>query len=94
MSGMEKLEHTGDVSKAERCLAMSHPSTNEKKTWLLWNLAKIKCLGVLVGAPEAQSGYQDISKGVFRGGAVFKCRTDADNTCEEVPFDRTGNFQV
>lgn len=43
---------------------------------------------VLVGAPEAQSRFQEIS----RGGAVFKCRTDQDYSCEEVPFDKRGNF--
>ncbi|CAH0555707.1 unnamed protein product [Brassicogethes aeneus] len=43
---------------------------------------------VLVGAPEQQSVFQ---RDVERGGAVFKCRSDADNMCEEIPFDQTGN---
>ncbi|KAL1494758.1 hypothetical protein ABEB36_010304 [Hypothenemus hampei] len=44
---------------------------------------------VLVGAPSAQSQYQ-ISK-VDRGGAVYKCRPDGDDECQEIPFDRDGN---
>ncbi|XP_066258052.1 integrin alpha-PS2 [Euwallacea similis] len=44
---------------------------------------------VLVGAPEAQSQYQPSS--VRLGGVVYKCRTDSDDTCQEIPFDRDGN---
>ncbi|XP_023310590.1 integrin alpha-PS2 isoform X3 [Anoplophora glabripennis] len=40
---------------------------------------------VLVGAPEARSSYHDPR---FRGGAVYRCRTDADDVCQEIPFSR------
>lgn len=43
---------------------------------------------VLVGAPEAQSRNQPST--VRQGGAVFKCRIDGDDSCEEVPFDKDG----
>lgn len=42
---------------------------------------------LLVGAPEAQSRIQPIQK----SGVVFKCPIDRDNSCEEIPFDRSGS---
>ncbi|KAL0268025.1 UNVERIFIED_CONTAM: hypothetical protein PYX00_010114 [Menopon gallinae] len=42
---------------------------------------------VLIGAPEAQT----IQPGVDHGGAVYKCDTTADDVCEQIPFDVTGN---
>ncbi|XP_063227924.1 integrin alpha-PS2 isoform X2 [Bacillus rossius redtenbacheri] len=41
---------------------------------------------VMVGAPEAQARSQP---GVRRGGAVFQCRVDREDTCREMIFDRT-----
>ncbi|CAH1154080.1 unnamed protein product [Phaedon cochleariae] len=48
---------------------------------------------VLVGAPEAQSIFQDRTRrgAIKRGGAVYKCRSDSDDVCQEVPFDTSGN---
>jgi len=46
------------------------------------------CSRVLVGAPEAQSRNQPST--VRQGGAVFKCRIDGDDSCEEIPFDKDG----
>ncbi|CAG9831912.1 unnamed protein product [Diabrotica balteata] len=43
---------------------------------------------VLVGAPEGQSRYQDPGI-VQRGGTVYKCRSDSDSVCDQIPFDRT-----
>ncbi|XP_019873902.1 integrin alpha-PS2 isoform X2 [Aethina tumida] len=43
---------------------------------------------ILVGAPEYQSAYQP---DVINGGAVFKCRTGENDSCEEIPFDTEGN---
>ncbi|XP_076465711.1 integrin alpha-8-like isoform X2 [Babylonia areolata] len=42
---------------------------------------------LLVGAPKAQTSQP----GVEKGGAVFRCRTDRVNSCQEIPFDQTGN---
>ncbi|XP_076250512.1 integrin subunit alpha inflated isoform X1 [Rhynchophorus ferrugineus] len=47
---------------------------------------------VLVGAPEARSQYQ--GNKVQRGGAVYKCRPEAEHSCEEIPFDREGNQYI
>ncbi|XP_050304300.1 integrin alpha-PS2 isoform X2 [Anthonomus grandis grandis] len=47
---------------------------------------------VLVGAPQAQSQYQPPE--VREGGAVYKCRIDGDNPCEEIPFDTKGNHRI
>ncbi|KAI5709931.1 hypothetical protein M8J75_004281 [Diaphorina citri] len=44
-------------------------------------------LMVLVGAPEAQT----TQPGVTRGGAVYRCDISRDDSCQEVPFDTTGN---
>ncbi|KAK7477959.1 hypothetical protein BaRGS_00030788, partial [Batillaria attramentaria] len=38
---------------------------------------------LLIGAPRAQTSQP----GVQKGGAVFRCRTDRLNSCQEVPFD-------
>lgn len=38
---------------------------------------------LLVGAPRAQTEQP----GVVRGGAVFRCYTDAADRCEAIPFD-------
>lgn len=46
---------------------------------------------VLVGAPEAQSQFHRPEQ-VDKGGAVYKCRPDADNSCQEIPFDREGKI--
>ncbi|KAK3731729.1 hypothetical protein RRG08_035399 [Elysia crispata] len=45
---------------------------------------------VLIGAPR----YQTSQPRVERGGAVFRCKTDSPNSCQEVPFDNTGNNYV
>ncbi|XP_026679431.1 integrin alpha-PS2-like [Diaphorina citri] len=45
------------------------------------------CYRVLVGAPEAQT----TQPGVTRGGAVYRCDISRDDSCQEVPFDTTGN---
>ncbi|EFA09341.2 Integrin alpha-PS2-like Protein [Tribolium castaneum] len=42
---------------------------------------------LIVGAPEASSSQP----GVIHGGAVYKCPTDRDGGCEEIPFDTKGN---
>ncbi|XP_025095116.1 integrin alpha-8-like isoform X4 [Pomacea canaliculata] len=42
---------------------------------------------MLIGAPRAQTSQNNIT----RGGAVFRCRTDRLNSCQEVPFDSKGN---
>nr|AVP12651.1 integrin alpha 2 [Littorina littorea] len=42
---------------------------------------------VLVGAPRAQTSQP----GVEKGGAVYRCRTDRVNSCQEIPFDILGN---
>lgn len=44
---------------------------------------------ILVGAPEYQSAYQP---DVINGGAVFKCRTGENDSCEEIPFDTEGTI--
>ncbi|XP_057656467.1 integrin alpha-PS2 isoform X1 [Diorhabda carinulata] len=45
---------------------------------------------ILVGAPEGQSIFQDANV-VRRGGTVYKCRSEGDDVCEQIPFDRTNN---
>jgi hypothetical protein len=42
---------------------------------------------LLVGAPAADSRQP----GVYRGGAVYKCRPESPNNCEIIPFDQEGN---
>ncbi|XP_041366767.1 integrin alpha-V-like [Gigantopelta aegis] len=42
---------------------------------------------LLVGAPQAQTSQP----GVQKGGAVYRCRTDKKNYCQEIPFDSSGN---
>ncbi|XP_076241155.1 integrin subunit alpha inflated isoform X2 [Calliopsis andreniformis] len=44
----------------------------------------------IVGAPEAQTPQTD----VYRGGAVFKCDTRADDRCSMIHFDVKGNNHV
>ncbi|CAG9770067.1 unnamed protein product [Ceutorhynchus assimilis] len=44
---------------------------------------------VLVGAPEGQSQYS--TGEITQRGVVYKCRTDGDDFCQEIPFDRKGN---
>ncbi|GFS07348.1 integrin alpha-PS2 [Elysia marginata] len=45
---------------------------------------------VLIGAPRHQTRQPRVE----RGGAVFRCKTDSRNSCQEVPFDRQGNRGV
>uniref|UniRef100_A0A8D8Y4C3 Integrin alpha-PS2 n=1 Tax=Cacopsylla melanoneura TaxID=428564 RepID=A0A8D8Y4C3_9HEMI len=42
---------------------------------------------LLVGAPEAQTAQPDVT----RGGAVFRCDINKDDSCQEIPFDVAGN---
>lgn len=46
---------------------------------------------VLVGAPTADTSYYQ--QGVVRGGAVYRCDVRADDYCQPMPFDRTGNLR-
>ena len=39
-----------------------------------------------MGAPAADSRQP----GVYRGGAVYKCRPDSPRSCEIIPFDTEG----
>ncbi|RUS91582.1 hypothetical protein EGW08_000697 [Elysia chlorotica] len=45
---------------------------------------------ILIGAPRHETSQPNVE----RGGAVFRCKTDIPNTCQEVPFDNTGNNYV
>lgn len=42
---------------------------------------------ILVGAPKAQTRQPN----VYRGGAVYKCPTDASDDCSQIEFDKFGN---
>lgn len=42
---------------------------------------------LLVGAPLANTDQP----GVDRGGSVYRCSVDSVNSCQPIPFDRTGN---
>ncbi|KAL1478299.1 hypothetical protein MTO96_035129 [Rhipicephalus appendiculatus] len=41
---------------------------------------------LLVGAPDAQTPQPNVD----RGGAVFRCSTEASGSCQPVPFDQSG----
>ena len=57
----------------------TQPITN-----LVTLLTLLACVSrLLVGAPRAQTEQP----GVTRGGAVFRCYTDAADRCEAIPFD-------
>lgn len=43
---------------------------------------------LLVGAPLAQTDQP----GVERGGAVYRCNTEAADSCQQVAFDQRGEF--
>ncbi|GJQ71792.1 putative integrin alpha [Trypoxylus dichotomus] len=45
---------------------------------------------VLVGAPKAQTNQTRISN----GGAVYMCETRRDNSCRQIPFDQTGDYEL
>ena len=42
---------------------------------------------LLVGAPLAKTDQPN----VIQGGAVYQCSIDSFNTCQQIPFDRTGS---
>ncbi len=43
---------------------------------------------LLIGAPEAESGQENVQK----GGAVYKCPPDAPGRCDLIKFDTTGKL--
>ena len=43
---------------------------------------------LLVGAPTADSGQP----GVTKGGAVFRCKPQSPDSCQQIPFDATGKI--
>lgn len=43
---------------------------------------------MIVGAPEAETHQP----GVQRGGAVYRCSVVSADSCQELPFDRTGKY--
>lgn len=43
---------------------------------------------LLIGAPEAESGQENVQK----GGAVYKCPPDAPGRCDLIKFDTQGNY--
>ncbi|KAH6939176.1 hypothetical protein HPB50_016419 [Hyalomma asiaticum] len=45
---------------------------------------------LLVGAPDAQTQQPNVD----RGGAVFRCSTEASGSCQTVPFDQLGPTEV
>ncbi|XP_075739670.1 integrin alpha-PS2-like [Rhipicephalus microplus] len=45
---------------------------------------------LLVGAPDAQTPQPNVD----RGGAVFRCSTEASGSCQPVPFDQNGPTEV
>uniref|UniRef100_A0A224Z2I5 Integrin alpha 8 n=1 Tax=Rhipicephalus zambeziensis TaxID=60191 RepID=A0A224Z2I5_9ACAR len=45
---------------------------------------------LLVGAPDAQTPQPNVD----RGGAVFRCSTEASGSCQPVPFDQSGPTEV
>ncbi|KAJ6225858.1 hypothetical protein RDWZM_004403 [Blomia tropicalis] len=81
------LECDGLLLKSDRCLEQLSCEFSDIRNANAVRLERAVTSMLLVGAPLAKTDQPN----VIQGGAVYQCSIDSFNTCQQIPFDRTGS---